>query len=203
MNRPGSWLAGAALVVVALVVFGACHNGGGGKSDGFTQTVQNGETTGHVDMNHPKVPKDFPITQVPLPQAGTLQAVVSGRDKPNQFYSFTYSLKGKNGRAVGSEYRRSLEKAGFKIHNYSSSGGSDGGFTTFDATSPRWDLSVVAGKGSLLEQPSLSLQVTTHGTLSDNLNELHVLDNGTTNATIDPNDPNSQTTTTTIPLNGN
>jgi len=41
--------------------------------------------------------------------------------------------------------------------------------------------------------------VTTHGSLSDNLNELHILDN---NAALDPNDPNAQTTTTTIPLNG-
>jgi hypothetical protein len=147
-------------------------------------------------MDHPRVPAKFPSSDVPLPQVGTLLAVVSGG---RHFYSFTYSLAGKNGRAVGSEYRRVLEKANFKIQNYSSSGGSNGGFTTFDAASPKWDVSVVSGKGTLCEASALRSRSPRTGR-SDNRNELHILDNP--NAALDPNDPNAQTTTTTIPLNG-
>lgn len=190
-------IAGAVVVALgAAGLLGACDSGGG-KSPGFTQTVQNGNSTGRVDMNNPKVPATFPSTEVPLPQEGTLLAVVSGG---NHFYSLTYSLAGKNGRAVGTEYRHVLERANFQIKNYSSSGGSNGGFTTFDGSSPKWDVSVVSGKGALREPSALSVQVTTHGSLSDNLNELHILDNPT--ATLAPNDPNAASTTSTIPLNG-
>lgn len=196
MQARQACIAGAVVVALgAAGVLGACDSGGG-KSGGFKQTVQNGSSTGRVDMDNPKVPAKFPSAEVPLPPEGTLQAVVSGG---RHFYSFTYGLAGKNGRAVGSEYRRILEKANFTIKNFSSSGGSNGGFTTFDAASPKWDVSVVSGKGALREPSALSIQVTTHGSLSDNLNELHILDN---NAALDPNDPNAQTTTTTIPLNG-
>jgi hypothetical protein len=152
-------------------------------------------------MKNPKVPADFP-KDVPLPEEGRLLAVVKGRapDSPNRFYTFTYSLAGKNGRAIGTEYRRRLEKADFKIENYSSSGGTDGGFTTFDARSSRWDLTVLSGKATRLEASSLSLQVTTHGTLSDDLDELDILDNpgATVDPSVDPNaDPNLTTTTST------
>jgi hypothetical protein len=191
----------AALAVGAAVLLGAC-SGGGGSPKGFTQSVSGEDgISGRVDMDHPKVPKDFPTLEVPLPTAGKLQAVVSGRQKPNHFYTFTYSLAGQDGRRVGADYRRALEKASFKIKNYSSTGGSDGGFTTFDATSPKWDVTVVSGKGSLLEAPAISVQVTTHGTLSDDLQQLDVLDNGG-DPQLDPNDPNAATSTTTIPLNG-
>jgi hypothetical protein len=196
MGRRQACIAGVALALGAAGLLGACNSGGGG-SGGFKQTVQNGDSTGRVDMDHPKVPAKFPSSEVPLPQEGTLQAVVSGG---RHFYSLTYSLAGKNGRAVGSEYRRVLEKANFTIKNYSSSGGSNGGFTTFDATSPKWDVSVVSGKGALREPSALSIQVATRGSLSDNLNELRILDNP--DAALDPNDPNAATSTTTIPLNG-
>ena len=61
----------------------------------------------------------------------------------------------------------------------------------------------MSGKGTLLEQSSVSVQVTTHGTLSDNLNELHVLDDGSNDTAPDRSQrPERATTTTTIPLNG-
>lgn len=197
MEARQACIVGAVVIALgAAGILGACHSGGG-KSGGFTQNIQNGDTNGRVDMNHPKVPATFPSSAVPLPQEGTLQAVVSGG---RHFYSLTYSLAGKNGLAVGKEYRLVLERAKFTIKNYSSSGGSNGGFTTFDASSPKWDVSVVSGKGALREPSALSVQVTTRGSLSDNLNELHILDNPT--ATLAPNDPNAASTTTTIPLNG-
>jgi hypothetical protein len=190
-------LAGAALALSGVFLLGACQNGGGGNDEkGFTQTVTGEDgSSSHVDMDNPEIPADFPISAVPLPEVGKLQAAVTGKQPPNRFYTFTYSLAGQNGRAIGAEYRRQLEKADFTIKNYSSSGGTDGGFTTFDATSPRWDVTVVSGKATRLEQPALSIQVTTHGTLSDDLEELDVLDN---TPVIDPDDPNA-TTDTTIP----
>jgi hypothetical protein len=193
MQSRHAFVASVALAVGAALLFAACHDGGGGRSGGFTQTVRNGDTQGRVDMNHPKVPKSFPSTLVPLPQEGVLQAVISGG---KHFYTFTYGLAGKNGRTVGVDYRRALEKASFTIKGFSSTGGSDGPFTTFDATSPRWDVTVVAGKGSKLETATMSVQVATHGTLSDDLDELDVLGNGgSTNST-------STTTSTLVPLDG-
>lgn len=200
MQRTWAGVASAAtLLLAAAVVLGACDKGGGGGSAGFTSKVRGeGGSESSVNMRNPKVPPDFPTDVVPLPEEGRLQAVVEGKapDSPNRFYTFTYSLAGKNGRAIGAEYRRRLEKADFKIKNYSSSGGTDGGFTTFDATSARWDLTVLSGKATKLEPSALSLQVTTHGTLSDDLKELDILDESP--PIIDPSlDPNATTPTST------
>ncbi len=103
MNRRRA--AVAALAVGAVVFLGAC-SGGGGSPKGFTQRVSGEDgISGSVDMDHPKVPKDFPSLEVPLPTEGRLQAVVTGTQKPNHFYTFTYSLAGQNGRAVGADYQ--------------------------------------------------------------------------------------------------
>jgi hypothetical protein len=169
----------AALGLGALALVAGCSGGGGGGGGGFNERTQGGKGESSVKFGaQAKIPPDFPSAAVPLPQVGALQAVVTGDQPPNKIYTLTYGLGGNNGVAAGRTYGDQLERAGYKIKNLSSIQGSDGGFTQFDAVGKNWDLSVVAGKGSRLEPQSMSIQVATHGTLSD----LQGLDDGNTSA---------------------
>jgi hypothetical protein len=209
MQRPGRAVTGAALAFSAVVLLGACNGGGGGNKDGFVSNIRGEDgSESSVNMRDPKVPKDFPSNEVPLPRDGKLRAVVRGTSRPNRFYTFTYSLKGQSGLAIGADYRQQLERANFSIRKYQRTGGSDGGFVTFEAIGRRWDISVVSGKGTLLETPSLSIQVNTHGTLSGTPDEIDILDNERLLDVDDlddidnPDDADAETPTDTIPLDG-
>jgi hypothetical protein len=200
MQRRGRAFTGAALAVSALLVLSACDDSGGSDNNGFVSNIQGEDgSQSRVNMRDPEVPKSFPSDEVPLPRDGTLRAVVDGKSRPNRFFTFTYSLRGQNGLAIGAEYRHQLERANFSIRKYQRTGGTDGGFVTFEAIGRRWDISVVSGKGTLRETPSLSIQVNTHGTLSEAPDEIDILDNES--PPLDPDDPNA-TSDTTIPLDG-
>ncbi len=193
--RRGPGSVTAAIGISALVVLGACTGGGSGDKEGFVSNIRGEDgSESSVDMRNPEVPKDFPVSEVPLPRDGELEAVVKGKARPNRFYTFTYSLRGLNGLAVGVDYRDQLDRANFRIRNFQRTGGTDGGFVTFEAIGRRWDISVVSGKGTLRERPSLSIQVNTHGTLSEVPEELDILDN---ESPLAPDDPNNTTTTST------
>lgn len=193
-------LLGTALLGLALVALVAGCDSGGGGGNGFNERTQGGKSQSSVRFgSEAKIPADFPTAAVPLPQVGALQAVVTGNQPPNRLYTLTYGLGGNSGVAAGRQYSGQLQRAGYTIKNFSSVQGSDGGFTQFDAVGKNWDLSVVSGKGSRLEPQSMSVQVATHGTLSD----LQQLDNGDSSS-LDPGSSSdgSSTTSTSDPLAG-
>jgi hypothetical protein len=191
-------------LVTALVATTALAGCLGGDDDaGFKEDVRGGGANSSIQFGGASLPADFPSAQVPLPDAGRLQAVVSEGRPPNRFYTFTYGLGGRSGTAVGTEYRNALERAGFKIQNFSTISGDDVRLTSFDAIGDRWDVSVASGKASRPEPQTLSVQVTTHGTLVPSLDELRELDEGPTGAgNLDDldgglDDPAASSTTTT------
>jgi hypothetical protein len=186
--------AGIAVVAIAsLALLSACDDdssGGAGPED-FNQSFKRGKNESSVQVGDAEIPADFPSSAVPLPGDGSLQAVVTGKVPPNRYYTLTYGLGGRNGVAAGADYRRRLERAGFEIRNYLAERSTDTntGFASFDALSDQWDVFVVSGRGSRRERPALSIQVSTHGTLSG-LGEQSILgpEESTTTSSTSPDD---------------
>jgi hypothetical protein len=178
------------LAIVGLFVVTGCGltSCGSKKTPTFTQSV-NGENGGKSTIsvgNASQLPKDFPVSEVPLP-ARKLIAVLTGSEPPNKLFNLTFRSGG-DGRTAANEYRDQLDKAGFKIANFSSTSGSDGGFTQFDASNKNWDLVVVGGRADLGDKDSFSVQVTTHGSLNG-LSDVDGSDSSTTTTTDIPGGP--------------
>jgi hypothetical protein len=186
-------LAAVGVVSAALVV--GCSSGGG---SGFNEQTQGDKSQSSVRFgSRAKIPADFPTAAVPLPDGGKLQAVITGKNAKNRFYTLTYGVGGGNGGvAAGRAYSERLAHAGYDIKNFQRLSGTDGGLTTFEAVGRQWDLSVVSGKSS--PGQSMSIQIATHGTLTD-IDELNGIDNG---PSTDNPDGGSSTTSTSDPLAG-
>jgi hypothetical protein len=161
------------ICVLAAGGLSACNGGSSAAqtSDGsFNQTIK-GEGGSESSVRFGKdahIPKDFP-SEVPLPTAGTLRSVVSEKNPPNAAFTMTYLTGNSDGIDIGNSYRDRLTRAGFKIKNYSSVGGSDGGITQFDAIGKKWDVAVVSGKASPRDRSTLSVQVHTHGQITSGI----------------------------------
>ena len=93
----------------------------------------------------PKLPDDFPSDEVPLPESGELKAVVSGKQKGDQYFSLTYSVHGGDLKSAAKDYKQALEDDGYTIESSSSIGGSSGSFSAFTAVGTDWDVIVYSG----------------------------------------------------------
>lgn len=147
----------------------SCDNNG--SSQAFNQTVkgENGSQSSVRFGKDAKIPNNFPRSQVPLPSAGPLRAIVAETNPPNSSFTMTYQLGGRNGIQVGEAYKVRLAKAGYKIEHPRSVGGTDGAIIQFDAIGKKWDIAVVSGKASLRDRSTLSVQVHTHGSISSGI----------------------------------
>ena len=178
-----------AIVLVAGCGLAACGGGSSGPSFNQTITGEHGSRSSVKFGEDAKIPNNFP-TGVPLPVAGKLNAIVAETHPPNSSFTMTYQLGSRNGIVVGDQYRSKLQKAGFKIQNYSSIGGTDGGITQYDAVGKKWDVSVVSGKASPRDRATLSVQVRTHGQITSGIG-------GIGDTTPNSSGSGSATTTTT------
>jgi hypothetical protein len=189
----------AATTAIAALAAAALLSGcfGSDKKDGFSQqTERNGRTTG-FEVGNATIPADFPSAQVPLPDAGPLLAAVREGQSKIHFYTLTFGMGGRNANTVGAEYSERLEKAGFDIKELSQTQNSDYSLTTFNAIGDDCDVAVVSGKTTRNEPLQLSVQVSTHGSIVQDLEELEILDNGTGEVNVDPG--GSSTTSSTTP----
>jgi hypothetical protein len=180
MTRPRRLLVAAVAALTAATLLAACS--GSDDGDDFSERTagDGGESSIQVGPSA-TLPGHFPSSQVPLPEAGALQAAIVEGRKPNRYYTLTFGLGGRSGNAVGDEYRDRLDKAGYQIKNFSAIEGDDVRLTTFDAIGDDWDVAVVSGKASRNEPQALSVQVSTHGTLITDIEEMTELDEGTSN----------------------
>ena len=202
-NRSARTLGIAGLVVISGCAFAACSKSGDAApaaEGSFNQTIK-GEGGSESSVRFgadAKLPPDFPAT-VPLPVAGPLRSVVSEKNPPNASYTMTYLTGNSNGVGIGNNYRDRLKNAGYKIENYSSNSGSDGGITQFDAIGKNWDIAVVSGKASPRDRSTLSVQVHTHGQITSGIGGIGDTTPGdqapTGSGTPTPN-PDATTTTT-------
>jgi hypothetical protein len=184
----------AAAALAAAALLSGCF--GSDKADGFSeQTERDGQTTG-FEVGNARIPADFPSARVPLPEAGPLLAAVREGHSKIRFYTLTFGMGGRNANTVGGEYSERLKNAGFKVKEFSQTQNSDYVLTTFDAIGDEWDVSVVSGKTTRNEPQQLSVQVSTHGSLVQDLEELDILENGTGEVNLDGD---SSTTSSTTP----
>jgi hypothetical protein len=141
---------------------------GGGSSDDSTSptttksgsTVPGGSGDDGVTIGDAKIPAAFPRGDVPLPEGGTLKAVVSGKQGKRPYYSLTYSVSGKNLDRAATAYKARLADKGYRIEASSSVGGADASFSAFTARGKKWDVIVYGGGAG--GDGALSLQVTPH-----------------------------------------
>ncbi|MGZ6969519.1 MAG: hypothetical protein ACXVKN_17475 [Acidimicrobiia bacterium] len=179
--------------------------GNGTSNQGFNQTVvgEHGSKSSVRFGADAKIPADFP-KGVPLPIAGRLRSIVSEQNPPNASYTMTYALGGRDGIVVGNDYRSRLQKAGYKIQNYSSVGGSDGQIVQYDAIGKKWDVAVVSGKANPRDRATMSVQVHTHGQLTSGIGGIGDTTPSVTAPSGAPGvlvpDPSASTTTTTFGL---
>jgi hypothetical protein len=153
-------------------VLAAC-SGGGSSDDSTSQTTSKSGSTvpggrgtdDGVTIGDAKIPATFPRADVPLPEGGTLKAVVSGKQGKRRYYSLTYSVSGKNLGPAATAYKARLTDKGYRIEASSSVGGEDASFSAFTARGKRWDV-IVYGGGSGGDG-ALSLQVTPHDATTD------------------------------------
>lgn len=160
-----------ALVFAGLLGAGVLAACSGGGSDGSTSstTTKPGSTLplsgdNGVTIGDAKIPASFPRDDVPLPEGGTLEAVVSGKQGKG-YYSLTYSVNGKDLAAAARDYKQRLTDAGFRIEASSSAGAAAATFSAFTARGERWDVIVYGGGAG--SDGALSLQVTPHDPSSD------------------------------------
>lgn len=192
MNQLAGRLARASLLVAGIFLLSGCGlRSGGGGCDGFSQTVrgEGGSRSSVLFGCASKIPRDFP-SGVPLPEVGQLRAVVAETHPPNSAFTMTYALGGRNGNEVGSAYQARLQRAGFKIDNFNSVGGTDGDMTQFDAIGKKWDVAVVSGRANPRDRSTLSVQVHTHGQITSGISGI-----GDTS----PTSSSSSTTSTSSP----
>jgi hypothetical protein len=161
-----------ALTVAGLLgagVLTACSSGGDDSTSSTTtkagSTVPSGGDGDGVTIGDTKIPASFPRDDVPLPQGGTLKAVVSGKQGTRRYYSLTYSVNGKDLGTAASAYKARLTDADYRIETSSSVGGADASFSAFTARGEDWDV-IVYGGGSGGDG-ALSLQVTPHDASTD------------------------------------
>jgi hypothetical protein len=132
--------------------------------DGNKITVDDGDSS--ISIGDTKLPDDFPKGDVPLPDGGTLKAVVSGKKDGDQYFSLTYAIDGADLKSAAKDYRSQLEHAGYRIESSSSIGGNAASFSAFTAIGSDWDVIAYSG-GSSAAEGALSLQVTTHDPSKD------------------------------------
>jgi hypothetical protein len=160
-----------ALAVAGLLGAGATTACSGGGSDDSTSstTTKSGSTvpstTDGVTIGDTKLPASFPKRDVPLPEGGTLKAVVSGQQGKRRYYSLTFSVRGADLKATATAYKAELTDAGYRIETSSSVGGSDASFSAFTARGDDWDVIVYGGGAG--GDGALSLQVTPHDPSTD------------------------------------
>jgi hypothetical protein len=161
-----------ALTVVGLLgagVLTACSSGGDDSTSSTTtksdSTVPGVELGDGVTIGDAKIPASFPRDDVPLPEGGTLKAVVSGKQGKRRYYSLTYSVNGKDLATAATAYKARLTDAGYRIEASSSAGDAAASFSAFTARGKRWDV-IVYGGGSGGDG-ALSLQVTPHDASAD------------------------------------
>jgi hypothetical protein len=133
------------------------------EKKGDKLTVKDGDNS--ISVGDAKLPASFP-DGVPLPEKGTLKAVVSGKRSGDEYFSLTYSIEHGSVAAAAKSYRRALEEAGFKVKTSASVGGSSGSFAAFTAAGSDWDVVVYSGGGTGGDG-ALSLQVTPHSAAND------------------------------------
>jgi hypothetical protein len=192
-----------ALAIGVLFVTGCALTGCSSKTNdpSFNQTVkgEHGSESSVLFGKDAKIPTDFP-SDVPLPNAGKLRSIVDEKNPPNASYTMTYALGGRDGIVTGNQYRVRLQKAGFKVQDFSSIGGTDGGLAQFDAIGKKWDVAVVSGKANPRDRAALSVQVHTHGQVTSGIGGIGDTSPSTPSPTGSglqvPDD--SSTTTTTI-----
>ena len=163
-GAPRGALGIGAIVLVTGCGLTACA----GDVQGFSQTVK-GEHGRESSVRFGagiRIPEDFP-SDVPLPVAGNLRSVVAEKHPPDSSYTMTYALGDRRGIDSGDQYRSRLQKAGFTIEHSSSIGGRDDGILQYDAVGHQWDVSVVSGQASSRNGATLSVEVRTHGPITD------------------------------------
>jgi hypothetical protein len=145
----------------------ACSSGGDDSTSSTTTKAGSTVPSGGdgVTIGDAKIPASFPRDDVPLPEGGTLKAVVSGKQGTRRYYSLTYSVNGKDLGTAASAYKARLTKADYRIETSSSVGGADASFSAFTARGKDWDV-IVYGGGSGGDG-ALSLQVTPHDASTD------------------------------------
>jgi hypothetical protein len=184
----------AIAALIAVTALSGCSDSD--KPDGFSElTERDGRTTG-FEVGDATIPADFPSAQVPLPEAGPLLAAVREGQSKIRFFNLTFGMGGRNANTVGAEYSERLEKAGFDIKDFSRTRNSDYVLTQFNALGDDWDVAVVSGKTTRNEPQQLSVQVSTHGSIVQDLEELDILDNGTGEVNIDPGTSSTSSPTT-------
>jgi hypothetical protein len=89
------------------------------------------------------VPEDFPA-QVPLPEGATIVSYMA--DELEKGRSFTLQLEVADVAKAAEDHREKLRKAGFRIVNQQETEGSAGGFESYQALTPQWDVTVIAAR---------------------------------------------------------
>jgi hypothetical protein len=160
-----------ALIFAGLLGAGALTacSGGGDDSTSATTTKSGSTVPGSggngVTIGDAKIPASFPRDDVPLPEGGALEAVVTGTQGKGRYYSLTYSVNGKDLATAARAYKDRLTDAGYRIEASSSAGAAAASFSAFTARGEAWDV-IVYGGGSGADG-ALSLQVTPHDAGAD------------------------------------
>jgi hypothetical protein len=131
--------------------------------DGKQLTVTDGDNS--ISVGTAELPDSFPTDDVPRPDDATLKAVVSGKEKGDEYYSLTYTVSGTALQAAAKDYKAKLQDRAYRIEASSSAGSSTAGFSAFTARGRDWDVVVYSGGSG--SDGALSLQVTPHKASSD------------------------------------
>jgi hypothetical protein len=131
--------------------------------DGKKVTIQGEDGEGTFSVGEDtELPDDFPEGEVPLPEGGSVRAAISTERDGKQMFSITYAIDGADVKGAARDYRTQLEDDGYEVEESASFGGTDGGFTSFTAIGPDWDVRVFSAGSSSADDAALSIQVSTH-----------------------------------------
>jgi hypothetical protein len=133
------------------------------KVDGKKVTVTDGDNS--ISVGTAELPDSFPSDDVPRPDDATLKAVVSGKQKGDEYYSLTYTVSGATLQKAANDYKAKLQDRDYRIEASSSAGASTAGFSAFTARGKDWDVVVYAGGNG--NDGAMSLQVTPHDASTD------------------------------------